>query len=144
MKFNTKILDEKYVWKIAENKFFQNFYSPPKWLSSFIFIYRFWYFHILYSFRKWNWNEISYSIENFLRVVHRLRFILLRIRPFSGEDISDNLEMRVQIAMIFRRGNYARENSAFPGHRWKIYLAERVGARLFSDARLSVSLSCLT
>lgn len=108
MKFNRKILDEKYVWKIAENKFFQNFYSPPKWLSSFIFIYQFWYFHILYSFRKWNWNEISYSIENFLRVVHRLRFILLRI--LSGEDISDNLEMRVQIAMIFRRGNYARHS----------------------------------
>lgn len=136
MKFNTKILDEKYVWKIAENKFFQNFYSPPKWLSSFIFIYRFWYFHILYSFRKWNWNEISYSIENFLRVVHRLRFILLRI--LSGEDISDNLEMRVQIAMIFRRGNYARENSAFPGHRWKIYLAERATLRRCTSLCLSL------
>lgn len=53
-------------------------------------------------------RNFLFNRKNFLRVVHRLRFILLRI--LSREDISDNLEMRVQIAMIFRRGNYARHS----------------------------------
>lgn len=58
-----EVQHENIRWEIAENKFFQNFYSPPKWLSSFIFIYRFWYFHVSYI-RFENEIETKFPIQS--------------------------------------------------------------------------------